>query len=95
MPMRKWQKFKIVMEETQLKKTQGGAICPAFALYNKKKEGIILENPEIRTLLDEMTQKLLASGGLFDLDQLEEDIAEAENRMGEPGFGTTQKRLKS
>lgn len=54
-----------------------------------------MENPEIRTLLDEMTQKLLASGGLFDLDQLEEDIAEAENRMGEPGFGTTQKRLKS
>ena len=53
-----------------------------------------MENPEIRTLLDEMTQKLLASGGLFDLDQLE-DIAEAENRMGEPGFGTTQKRLKS
>ena len=41
MPMRKWQKFKIVMEETQLKKTQGGAICPAFALYNKEKEGII------------------------------------------------------
>lgn len=56
------------------------------SFYNKEKEGIILENPEIRTLLDEMTQKLLASGGLFDLDQLEEDIAEAENRMGEPGF---------
>lgn len=56
------------------------------SFYHKEKEGIILENPEIRTLLDEMTQKLLASGGLFDLDQLEEDIAEAENRMGEPGF---------
>ena len=95
MPMRKWQKFKIVMEETQLKKNAGWGNLSAFALYNKKKEGIILENPEIRTLLDEMTQKLLASGGLFDLDQLEEDIAEAENRMGEPGFGTTQKRLKS
>lgn len=29
---------------------------------------------------------MLASGGLFDLDQLEEDIAEAENQMSEPGF---------
>ncbi|EFE16596.1 hypothetical protein HMPREF9506_02361 [Enterococcus faecalis TX0309A] len=28
------------------------------SFYNKKKEGIILENPEIRTLLDEMTQKI-------------------------------------
>ncbi len=63
-----------------------GQFVPPLLFYNKEKEGIILENPEIRTLLDEMTQKLLASGGLFDLDQLEEDIAEAENRMGEPGF---------
>lgn len=31
-------------------------------------------------------KKLIATGGLFDLDQLEEDIAEAEHRMAEPGF---------
>ena len=93
MPMRKWQNSKIV-EETQLKKNAGWGNLSAFALYKKERRNHF-ENPEIRTLLDEMTQKLLASGGLFDLDQLEEDIAEAENRMGEPGFGTTQKRLKS
>lgn len=31
-------------------------------------------------------QKSQALGGLFDLDQLEEDIAEAEHKMAEPGF---------
>ena len=31
-------------------------------------------------------KKLQALGGLFDLEQLEEDIAEAEHRMAEPGF---------
>ncbi|WP_139018886.1 peptide chain release factor 2 [Enterococcus faecalis] len=45
-----------------------------------------MENPEIRTLLDEMTQKITSFRRSLDLDQLEEDIAEAENRMGEPGF---------
>lgn len=60
MPMRKWQKIQKLSWKKRLikEKTQGGAICPAFALYHKEKEGIILENPEIRTLLDEMTQKI-------------------------------------
>ena len=31
----------------------------------------------------------------FDLDQLEEDIAEAEAKMAEPGFGMTAKPHKS
>ncbi len=31
-------------------------------------------------------KKLQALGGLFDLEQLEEDIAQAEHRMAEPGF---------
>ena len=75
-------------------KRRVGQFVPPL-LFTIKERRNHFENPEIRTLLDEMTQKLLASGGLFDLDQLEEDIAEAENRMGEPGFGTTQKRLKS
>ncbi|MFD1900228.1 peptide chain release factor 2 [Enterococcus termitis] len=45
-----------------------------------------MENAEIRALLDEMNQSITSFRGLFDLDQLEEDIAEAENRMAEPGF---------
>ena len=57
------------------------------SFYNKEKEGIILENPEIRTLLDEMTQKITSFREVsLTWDQLEEDIAEAENRTGEPGF---------
>ena len=31
-------------------------------------------------------KKSQVSGGLFDLDRLEEDIAEAEAKMAEPGF---------
>ncbi|WP_217808599.1 MULTISPECIES: peptide chain release factor 2 [Enterococcus] len=45
-----------------------------------------MENAEIRTLLDEMNQSITSFRGSLDLDQLEEDIAEAENRMAEPGF---------
>jgi len=36
--------------------------------------------------LTKWNKKSQASGGLFDLEQLEEDIAEAEDRMSEPGF---------
>lgn len=37
-----------------------------------------MEISEIRNLLTEMQERSQVSGGLFDLDQLEEDIAEAE-----------------
>ncbi len=43
------------------RKTQGGAIWSAFIFYHKERR-IILEKPEIRTLLDENDTKLLASG---------------------------------
>ncbi|WP_404589753.1 peptide chain release factor 2 [Enterococcus sp. UD-01] len=45
-----------------------------------------MENAEIRTILDEMNQSITSFRRSLDLDQLEEDIAEAENRMAEPGF---------
>ncbi|MGX7243558.1 peptide chain release factor 2 [Enterococcus quebecensis] len=45
-----------------------------------------MENAEIRTALDEMNQSITSFRGSLDLDQLEENIAEAENRMSEPGF---------
>ncbi len=65
-----------------------GQFVPPFALFTikEKRRNHFWKNPEIRTLLDEMTQKLLASGGLFDLDQLEEDIAEAEKSDGRTWF---------
>ncbi|WP_321388904.1 peptide chain release factor 2 [uncultured Enterococcus sp.] len=45
-----------------------------------------MENAEIRHALDEMNEKINSFRGSLDLDQLEEDIAEAEHRMAEPGF---------
>ncbi|MBL1229228.1 peptide chain release factor 2 [Enterococcus sp. BWB1-3] len=45
-----------------------------------------MENAEIRRSLDEMNEKINSYRGSLDLDQLEEDIAEAEHRMAEPGF---------
>ena len=36
--------------------------------------------------------KSLALGGLFDLDQLEEDIAQAENQMADPSFWDDQEK---
>ena len=40
-----------------------------------------------------MNEKIISFRGLFDLDQLEEDIAEAEHQMADPTFGMTQKKL--
>ncbi|WP_139843812.1 peptide chain release factor 2 [Candidatus Enterococcus clewellii] len=45
-----------------------------------------MENAEIRHALGEMNEKINSFRGSLDLDQLEEDIAEAEHRMAEPGF---------
>ncbi|MGC6768569.1 peptide chain release factor 2 [Enterococcus sp. LJL128] len=45
-----------------------------------------MENAEIRHSLDDMNEKISSFRGSLDLDQLEEDIAEAEHRMAEPGF---------
>lgn len=52
----------------------------------REKEGIDLENAEIRNLLDSMQEQVTSFRGLFDLEQLEEDIAEAENQMTAPDF---------
>ncbi|MBP1044946.1 peptide chain release factor 2 [Enterococcus sp. BWM-S5] len=45
-----------------------------------------MENAEIRHALDEINEKINSFRGSLDLDQLEEDIAEAEHQMAEPGF---------
>lgn len=60
MPMRKWQKIQKLSWKKRLikEKRRVGQFVPPLLFYNKEKEGIILENPEIRTLLDEMTQKI-------------------------------------
>lgn len=60
MPMRKWQKIqKLSWKKRLIKENAGwGNLSRLCSFYNKEKEGIILENPEIRTLLDEMTQKI-------------------------------------
>ena len=44
--------------------------------------------------LTEMQEKVAKFGVLFDLDQLEEGIAEAEAKMAEPGFGMIVKPHK-
>ncbi|MDU5336032.1 peptide chain release factor 2 [Enterococcus sp.] len=45
-----------------------------------------MENAEIRNLLDTMQEQVVSFRGSLDLEQLEEDIAEAENQMTAPGF---------
>ncbi|HFU4393664.1 TPA: peptide chain release factor 2 [Enterococcus faecium] len=45
-----------------------------------------MEISEIRNLLTEMQEKVTSFRRSLDLDQLEEDIAEAEAKMAEPGF---------
>ena len=45
-----------------------------------------MEVAEIRQKISEIKRSFRASGGLFDLDRLEEDIALLENRMTEPDF---------
>ncbi|MGX7227661.1 peptide chain release factor 2 [Enterococcus malodoratus] len=45
-----------------------------------------MENAEIQNLLDTMQEQVASFRGSLDLEQLEEDIAEAENQMTAPGF---------
>ncbi|WP_143139544.1 peptide chain release factor 2 [Enterococcus canis] len=45
-----------------------------------------MELAEVRNRLDEMRHTINSFRGSLDLDQLEEDIAEGENRMAEPSF---------
>ncbi|WP_429964289.1 peptide chain release factor 2 [Enterococcus sp. AZ072] len=45
-----------------------------------------MENAEIRNLLDTIQEQVASFRGSLDLDRLEEDIAEAEHQMADPGF---------
>ena len=57
-----------------------------FITIRVKKEGNQMEIADIRNQLNQMNEKINSFRGLFDLDQLEEAIAEAEHQMADPTF---------
>mgnify|MGYP000158126783 CR=1 FL=1 len=49
-----------------------------------------MELSEARHLLNEIESKITQSGGLFDLEGLQESIAQNEAQMGDPDFWNDQ-----
>ncbi|MGX2943852.1 peptide chain release factor 2 [Enterococcus alishanensis] len=54
-----------------------------------------MENAEIRNMLDQLQEQVVSFRGSLDLDQLEEAIAEAEQKMSEPDFWDDQESAQT
>nr|WP_284249203.1 peptide chain release factor 2 [Tetragenococcus halophilus] len=53
-----------------------------------------MELTEIRKQIDEMKEQIASFRGSLDLEQLEEDIAQAENQMADPSFWDDQEKAQ-